>query len=256
MMRLRGYVLWGVFWYLAFLIMAIPVGLVLQLVEPKQFLPVIWENPTGTIWSGRLERLRLNQFAAGPFSWLVRPSEFLLGRLALDFALGGVPGFNLKGTVQIHRFDEVTFQSVRGQFAIVEVLRLIKMGAVKVQGGVVFRIEEVVVTPKGIKKMRGEGTVSGLQMDDPWEIRGGSFTFHADTPSSEKTAVRVQLQDGPLQGKLNLWLGPEGRYRLRGVLLGKGGMDPRMANFLRQVGGLDANNRLVVNESGRMDPLW
>lgn len=153
---------WGLFFYIIFLIATLPAHLVTAKLDLGKKLEL--GHVTGTIWSGKIDAVRIDDIILKTVNWDVNFSQILIGRIALDIQFGSPRKIlEPQGTGQVR-------YSLNG-LSLADVKIKLPADLIAAQISLPFPVEASGLVEADLAKVRlGEPVCSELNGDIKWQL--------------------------------------------------------------------------------------
>lgn len=164
------------------------------------FLPgnVYLDGLSGTLWSGSVRQLVVNNTAAGELEWDVRPFKLLTGRLGLAFT-SKLPDGSVSGNAAIGLGGSIYLDSVKGSMPLGYVATDFPPGMLDGRISLIF--EEAVFENEWPTLLKGVLAVGNLVQNIPKPTPLGTFSVTFDGEQGEDGSVKgvIATRSGDLQ---------------------------------------------------------
>ncbi|MBF0152317.1 MAG: type II secretion system protein N [Magnetococcales bacterium] len=236
--------------FLFFLFANLPASFVYEMFR-RNIAPLQLDDISGTLWSGRANRLVHPSVQLESLRWEVDPKEVLRGKWTGLFYIGNSRQFRLRGRVDVIDRQHARLQQVVGDTTIPYLANLFKNFTFQIKGDVELAFDDFALRPNGFPEATGRVGITNLEFGPPWKIFLGDIRL---VSSMESDMISIQINDvrSPLIASIKLQIWETGRYRLKGMIEVQAGENKQaMEEFLRQTIGLTSENgRFPLNYVG------
>lgn len=239
-------------------LIALLVGLILYLPAPVAAGWVQAQVPglrltgvSGSVFSGRVQYVGLNDVTLENISWEFSPVSLLLGRADINLKTATDTG-SISGDFSHNIFGQTHVQNLNGSASLAWLARLAGYRFVPLDG--LLTIHDLDATIKGQKIADGKGQISlenanWLLVNPP--IIFGNFTA-AVSSDGKTSAVKILNSDGPLKADGGAQLTGNNHYQANLRVRARAGTDKRLKKLLTQLGKPDAQGWYRINEQGNL----
>ena len=234
--------------YLLILLITLPADRVVKLME-QGTVGLHLQSVSGTLLSGKAERVVIRDLAMGPVTWSLRPFPLLLGRLEYRVDLKdpaflgtGVVGTSLGGQIHLHNLEaELKPDPWVNHFSPLQV---------QTSGNVTLRIESMDLVDAFPREITGHMDWSDAHILEPVSMSLGHVeaTLH-----SKGNTFLCQLSgsgETALSGDFSLT--QEGAYRLNLLLTPGAEVSSDVVDGLKTFGQARPGGAYLITDSGRL----
>jgi general secretion pathway protein N len=234
--------------YLLFVLMTLPAdrtadwvkrtsnGLELQLVS-------------GTLFSGKAQRVSIRGLALGPVSWSLRPLPLLLARLEYRVTLSD-PEFTGKGRIGTSLGGRLYLHDLRVELKPDALLTRVSSLPVQIAGVVTLRIETANLVDGFPRELSGQMDWAGAQLIEPVALPLGHV--EATLQSDGNTLVSQVSGSGETALTGDFSLTPEGVYKLNLLLTPGPSVSPDIVDGLKTFGQSRPGGAYLITDTGRL----
>lgn len=239
--------------YLIAMVALFPARLAHEIVQP--YLAKVPLSPRlygvqGSIWSGRSSLLSLKQTPIGALHWFYRPWWLPFGRVAVHWHLDAEKG-GLEGTVHLSR-TALILNEINGQIPLETVLPLLPRCPTTMWGYLDVSLPTVLVEQGVLQRVIGTVIWKDAKLSLPQPVSLGDLTVTFEASNSPGIIGRFSDAGGPLQINGDLYLEPDGRYRVNALLKPRPSAAPELATTIAVLGRPDPQGRYRFTDSGKL----
>jgi general secretion pathway protein N len=241
---LRAAIILVVVVFLATVLVRLPARVLLPMLPAD----VACDSPTGTIWSGSCDQLRLNAVAVSDLSWRLHPAALLRLRLGADLASAD-PAARGQAQVELAPNGDVAITALQATLAMPGDAVLVPAGT---SGTVQLAINAARIAGGHLVALQGTIELQRLHIEHPAADLGSLALQFA--PPGAGAPIVGQLHDlsGPLSVSGELQLSPSGTYELQGSVAPKPGASADLTQALQLLGPPDAQGRRGFSLAGTL----
>jgi hypothetical protein len=205
-------------------------------------------GPSGTVWLGSCEELRVGAMPVAGLSWTLHPAALLRLRLAADLSSQD-PAARGQAQLEVAPNGDLAISALAASVAVPGRSGLAAgIGTASLQ----FSIDSARIQAGHLVAL--VGTIDLLQLhlgNPPAELGDFELKF---APSNAPTPMAGQLRDlnGPLSVSGILQLSPAGAYQLEGSVAPKPGASEDVTRTLQILGPADAEGRRTISLAGSL----
>ena len=237
----------GVAAYLLFLLITLPADRAVKLLE-QSAVGVELQSVSGTLFSGKAERVVIGGLGMGPVTWSLRPLPLLLGRLEYRLALKdpalhgeGVVGAGLGGHVYLHDLKvELKPDPLVNHFSPLPV---------QTSGEMTLLIESMELLDRFPRELTGHVDWVDAQIIEPVDMSLGHV--EATLQSEANTLVSRVSGTGETTLSGDFSLTQAGDYRLNLLLTPGPAVSPDIVDGLKTVGQARPGGAYLITDAGR-----
>ncbi len=252
MKRIAVYLVFGLLAYMGLLIASFPADRALALLKeqaPAQTQAIRVAGLTGTIWSGKVGVLQINDQRLDRVAWQLKPWSLLMGGLGLSLNLEGK---EVNGTAELHLSHDglVQLSEVDLRLPGDRVSSLLNL-PVDLGGLFTIQLDEASLQGNKISSVTGQ---LGWQRAAVISPIAQSLGEYSAVLSSDETGIRADIKDlkGPLQLAGLATLDTEGRYKFEGTVLVRDTQETMLVQGIRALGRPASDGRVPLKYSGRL----
>ena len=230
-MTVRRGVLVGVAAYLLFLVATAPAAWAVRLLESR--LPGLQASGvSGSLWSGRAQRLSIDNITVTDLDWSWRPLAVLLGRA--EYRLRGqwlASPVSLRAGVGVT--GSAYLADVSAKVVAQALLEQLYPQAASLNGQLTMELDTVDFSTQGqLPLISGDIHWQQAGLDTPVNLRLGEVALLL-TPADDKTTGTLNAKGGQLLVDGELSLAPAGGYTLDAKIRANGQLPSAVENGLR-----------------------
>ena len=243
----------GVVAYLFFLVTQIPAVYVVSAVESQlegNTSPVKLYGIEGTLWDGEAAAVRVAGRMFTDLKWDLQPSALLLGSMSASLGVRNNDG-HLQTNVSRSFLGNIQLTDVKGRLAASDLLSLLKIPAIKLDGQFGFNLPELSLSDNKVTYAEGRVVWNGAGTQFPQKLQLGDLSI--DIESSDDV-IKAQLKDGggPLEASGLLTLDETGAYDFKGKFAARDGRSSSLARSLNMMGRAGADGKVDVANAGNL----
>ena len=244
----RRFLLAGAAAYLLILLMTVPADRAVNLLEQK-VTGLSLQSVSGTLYSGKAERLVIDGLGMGPVDWSLRPLPLLLGRLEYRLVLKD-PAFRGEGNVGTGLGGRVYLHDLQADVQADSLVSHFSPLPVQISGGVKLLIESMELVDGFPRELSGRIDWTDALIVEPVALSLGHVeaTLHseADTLISHVSGTGETALEGDVS------LTRDGDYRLNLLLTPGAGESPDIIEGLKTFGQARPGGAYLITDSGRL----
>lgn len=250
------YVLFGLLFYVAFLIVTFPASVAYG--YWKHYLgqrsPVTLTDLSGSVWSGRANASRIGTQVFKSIQWQFRPLSLVLGELEMQWEFRVQDGYG-KGVAGMNVMGSAYLQDVQGLLPMTPIAKLAGMDALRPGGSLGVDLDSVHVEGKMPTAITGSLTWHSAEVTVLKPMPLGDLKVRFEP--GDGGIIKGVLSDdgGPLQLEGLLTLTPAGVYDLNLALAVRDPQQTELANALRSLGRPDTTGKYKIKRSGKLSSL-
>jgi general secretion pathway protein N len=238
----------GVAAYLLILLITLPADRAVKWLE-QNTVGLDLQSVSGTLFSGKAERVIIHGLGMGPVTWALRPLPLLLARLEYRVDLKdpaflgtGIVGAGLNGRVYIHDLKaELQPDPLVNHFSPLQV---------QTSGAVTLLIETMDYVDGFIRELSGHVDWVDARIVEPIVLSLGHV--EANVHSEENTLVCRLTGSGETALSGDFSLTQEGDYRLNLLLTPGAAVSPDIIDGLKTFGQVRPGGAYLITDSGRL----
>ncbi len=242
----------GVIAYLFFLVTQIPAIYVISVVESgfDNNPPVKLYGVDGTVWQGQAAAARIEGRMFTDVSWDLKPSALLLGSLSASFGIRNNDG-HIQADVSRSFLGNIQLTDVQGRLAASDLLTLLKIPAIKLEGQFGFNLSELVLSDNKVTYAEGRIVWNGAATQFPQKLQLGDLAIDIN---SDDEGIKAHLKDsgGPLDATGLLTLDDTGAYKFSGKFAARDGRNSSLARSLNMMGRPGADGKIELVNVGNL----
>lgn len=247
------YFIFGLVCYFLFLIVKFPASNAYYFAKAPladQNIPIKLYGLKGSVWQGSADALIYNGKRFDAVAWEFHPLDLLMAKFAFSVRLKG-KDLALKGRVSQSLFGEILLQNVQASVSAMELLALLKIPAVKLDGKFSLNLSSMIMLNNVPTYVQGRLLWSGAESKFPQKLLLGNLYANLSTDDGN---IIVALGDGggPLELSGNLVLDQNGQYDLKGLFAAREGQSSMLGRSLGFVGRYDSTGKIPFNQSGNV----
>lgn len=245
------YTLVGVLAYVLFMLMLFPASHLYTLVKDSiADLDVTIYGVQGTAWQGRAERVDVGDKLFQSVQWNLQMMPLLLGRLQLAISYQN-PDSNVKTLLTRYMDGSLRLSNTRGRITMAELLAMLKIPAIKLDGQLKVNMSEIRFDGKTIVDADGVIAWHSAGTQFPQKLVLGDLSAKVTTTDK---GIQAVLSDagGPLDTQGELVLSPDGNYRFQGAFGAREGKNSPLGRSLSMLGRMNAEQKVEVDNSGNI----
>ena len=240
--------LYGFICYLIFVLATIPAQQVWQFVPQQNRVRLQTGYIQGTLWSGRIDSLQLNQLMLGQLQWDLNVLPLFIGRLDLDIKINGPLGqlqsnlaVSLDGSLQASNFSgEIPADSLN-PYTLPATL----------DGAISLDIQKLIYLANQQLQLDGEilwrkASISVMQTMEIGEVR---IISKAEDNGS---ILHITNKNSALGIEGSIKLSANGQYDLNIALLNRDNSRKDIRSLLQMLGKVDAAGKVYIKRQGRL----
>ncbi|HEB55873.1 MAG TPA: type II secretion system protein N [Gammaproteobacteria bacterium] len=239
---------YGLLSYLFFLLASIPAQQVWQLIPQKNKAQLQISHIEGSLWSGKINNLRINRLPLGELDWELNLLPLLLGQIELDIKIQGPLG-KLQSHLSLSTAGRLQATKLSGHIPA-ESLNPYTLPAT-LGGNISFNIQKLSFQNQEKLQLQGEmhwrnASISILQTVELGDVRllakagGDGSILHIN---NEKSALGIE-------GSVKL--SADGRYNVNLALINRDSSRNDIRTLLQMLGQADAAGKVHIQRQGRL----
>lgn len=249
------YIVFGVSFYLVFLIATFPANIVYA--YWKEYLgqdvrvDVIGIN--GSIWSGKASSATIAAQKLQPVSWSVQPLNILLGQFALNWEFSVVDGYG-KGQAGYSLIDGFFVKELDAWLPVNSIAPMINAAALNPAGKISIKMDKLYSDGKTITNASGNLEWHDAEISLFKKMALGNY--HLDVVQ-EDDLISGNIKDngGPIELSGEFSLTPEGEYQMDGLLSLRDTERKDLRQALSSVGKPNREGKIVLKQKGNLSQL-
>ena len=234
--------------FLTGLLARLPAGVVLGWVLPPE---IATRGIEGTVWSGSMAALEVNEVGVGPIQWRLSALALLTGTARADIE-AQLPGGFFDGVVSAGMGGTIRILDAGAQFALGPVTRYSEIGPST--GTARLRINEMTVQQQTPQSIDGELTLVNLVYPpvSPTLVLGDHRLVFAPDSGNDQypMGATVESLSGPFDIAGRFFLSAEREYSMRASLALQPDAPAQLRDNLRFLGTPDASGRVPLDYDG------
>jgi general secretion pathway protein N len=242
------YALTGVAAYLLILLITVPADRAVKLLV-QNATGLDLQSVSGTLFSGKAERMVIAGLGMGPVSWSLRPLPLLLGRLEYRLTLKD-PAFRGTGIVGTGLGGHVYLQDLEAELMPDPLVNHFSPLPVQTSGDVMLLIESMDLVDGFPRALSGHLDWNGAQIVEPVALSLGhveaTLVSEADTLVSRVSGAGETTLSGDFS------LTREGDYRLNLLLTPGAEVSTDIVDGLKTIGQARPGGAYLITDSGRL----
>ncbi len=245
--RLKAWAL-GLAAYLIFLIAALPASYVSGWAG-KHLPSVRLSDVSGSVFSGRAAAVRIGQSDLGAvewsFDWLA-PFSLTLG---YHFHLHD-DARDLVGRMDAG-FGNLHLRDLKGHMPVGSLDAWSPLPSRSLSGNLVLDLKQVQLKAGRLQSATGDLELDGGSMSWPTPYTLGSYRMSLAPAAAGGVSGEISDVAAPLKLHADLSLGPDGRYKLKGILAARDPDDAATRSFLSNLGRPDSTGQYPFDFNGQ-----
>jgi general secretion pathway protein N len=238
----------GVAAYLVILLITLPAGRVVKLLE-QNTVGMDLQSVSGTLFSGKAERVVIHGLGMGPVTWSLRPLPLLLARLEYRFDLKD-PAFRGEGVVGTGPGGHGYIRNLQAELKPDPLVNHFSPLPVETSGNVTLLIESMDSVDGFPRELSGHVDWADARIVEPVAMSLGHVeaNFH-----SEGNTLLCRLSgsgETALSGDFSLT--QEGDYRLNLLLTPGAEVSSDIVDGLKTIGQARPGGAYLITDSGRL----
>ncbi|MCU7810568.1 MAG: type II secretion system protein N [Candidatus Thiodiazotropha sp. (ex Notomyrtea botanica)] len=251
-MRLPATISLGIASYLLFLLLNLPAQQVLGWVSGSgSEIPLTFDRPSGTIWSGEAEKAIYQRMPLGKIKWRFKPASLLLGRLSYEIELTEA-GQKVTGTAQARLGGGYWLEEVQGLILAESIPQMIGQKQFSIRGKV--DMNDVSISYDDGRLNRTEGQVRWLDatIESPLNLKVGDLQADLTTDDNGTIAAEIKDLKGATAIKAEARLSIDGNFQIDGTVKPSSRTDPGLNSALGVIGRKKPDGSFQLKYSGRI----
>ncbi len=178
------------------LVVQMPAGFALERLQPllqQQKVPLQLQEVSGTLWSGRSEKVFYKKQPLGSVEWQFKPASLLLLQLGIEWRWQPQAKSHLEGQTTLTLDRLLTSREIRGQLEMTDLTRFVPFMPLVLNGQVGVDIPHLSTTVNDLQQLEGEVRWSNANTNVPTAISFGTVKMTLTTP--ELTVVQAKLDN-------------------------------------------------------------
>jgi general secretion pathway protein N len=246
----------GLIFYFVFLLFKLPAGVTVWAFE--SFVPQEqkqWQlyGVSGTAWSGKIAQVNVSGQTFRDVTWQLHPLSLLIGRASMTLDLRN-KDMHAHAVVRKSVFGGLSLSDVRAGAGAQTLMQTFRIPALKLNGDFSLNMESLELDDGTVTDAQGRVVWSGAQTLFPQNLQLGDLA--ADLTTTEEGVVAT-LSDGggPLEISGKAVLDNEGNYKFNGAFSSREGRNSQLGRALSMMGRPNAQGKVEVNVSGKLEQL-
>ena len=210
-------------------------------------------NASGTIWNGKANSVRANNFDLGAVDWNIHPFQSLFSlSVVADIDIKGSE-LNANGSASYGYDKSIKLNSMKFD-ADANIIKRFQP-QLALTGDIEGLIDDAEISPGGFPVINGVVNMVQLSVIFP-RVEPGNY--RADITSEENTlTAEISSADSPLSLDGKASIGSNWQYQADVLAKAKPGLNPMIMNLLRPVAGNNPgpDGSLRINRKGKISPI-
>jgi len=251
------YIVLGIAAYSIFILMQFPINKVYPFVEnvledKKIGLKVYGLD--GSVWHGKAASLIYDGKRFDQLTWDFKPLALFTGNVALDVGYRNKDSA-ASGSVSQSVFGETSLKNFDAKITAPELIKMLKIPAIKLEGDLTLRLNEMSLVDKSLKYINGRLLWANAASKFPQKLVMGNL--FADLTTSDDGVVKAKLGDGggPMEVNGEATLNPDGKYDVKGALAARAGRQSALGRSLGFIGRYDSKGKANFAQTGNISEL-
>ncbi len=243
------YILIVVFLYLIFLITSLPASVVLSAIKLPGNLSLT--SVSGTVWSGKVRKVRVSGIELGSLNWDLHPFNFIFGELSASVSIINEEQY-IKTEVNFSTSGKIKLEETR--FLIdLSSLQPLTYGMPFAYAGKASGYFPVSFFHKNnFVGINGKLSLSNIEMISPQRQSFGDFEVDFRAEKEGATSGRIKDNSDQLNIEGQLTLSKDGQFNVSAKLAAREA-GSSLEQMLSILGAKDANGRVQLNSNFK---LW
>jgi general secretion pathway protein N len=237
----------GVAAYLLILLLTVPADRAVELLE-RHAVGLDLQSVSGSLFSGKAERMVIRGLGMGPVTWSLRPLPLLLGRLEYRFALND-PVFHGEGVVGTGLGGQVYLHDLQAQLQPDPLVNHFSPLPVQTSGGVRLLIASMELIEGFPRELSGQVDWTGARIVEPVALSLGHVEATVRSEANTLLGRMSGTGETALSGEFSLTR--DGDYRLDLLLTPGAEVSPDIVDGLKTFGQARPGGAYLITDSGR-----
>jgi hypothetical protein len=254
-MSTARYIIFGVFVYMAFILVTLPADAVYG--YWKKYLggdvPLYLDDIQGSIWSGQAAHAAVVDQQVQQVKWHTRPTALLLGKAELGFEFSIEEGY-AKGVVGKNLLGDPYMSGVEAWLPMNDFLTLFNLQSLNAGGALAVNLDNVTIRDNLISSASGDITWQDAEINILKPMPLGSINVTLE-PTDEGVKGVLSDQGGPLQADGLLTLTADGKYDFNAEVSVRDPQQRDLANALHTLGPTNSSGKTQLKLSGDLKNL-
>jgi len=234
--------------YLLFVIATIPAQQVWQSIPQENKAQIQLGHLQGTLWSGQVDNLQLNNLSLGKFNWKLNLLPLFIGQLGLDTEISSTLG-KLQANITIDSDGNVEATDINAQIPA-ESLNPFTLPAT-LEGKITLNLEKLVYQVNQKIQLEGQAqwskaSISLMQSMQIGEVR---LLSNAD---EEGSIIRVSNEKSALGIEGTIKIKANGQYKVNLSLINREPSRKDIRALLQMLGKADASGKVHLKRQGQL----
>jgi len=248
------YSLFGLLCYLVFVIIQFPASNAYYFVEDlldDNDIPMQIYGLNGTVWQGTANTIIYDKKRFEAISWEFHPLDLLMAKASASVRFKG-NGSSVKSKVSKSFFGDVIFQNLQANVGAAELIKMLKIPAVKLSGDYALNLSQLELAGKKVQYLQGRLLWSEAASSFPQKLTLGDI--YSDFSTSDDGVIMAKLGDGggPLELSGDVTVAPDGKYDVKGLLSARAGRQSVLGRSLGFIGKYDSKGKASFNKTGNL----
>ena len=242
-------ILIAVFTYLFFLIINLPANIIFNSINLPGNVKI--SNISGTIWTGKIQRLNISGINAGSVEWSLKPLRLLFGSLSADVAIKNDHQY-IKSKISYTLLGKIVLEDTRLKIDLMSLQPLTYGMPFSYAGNLSGHLPVSYFKKNEFISLNGKLSLKNLEMISPQHQGFGNFDIdlRAEKEGMSSAHVKDNSDEIGVLGKLLFY--KDGNLKLSAKLAAKQ-KGSRIDNMIAFLGNKDSDGNVQINNSLK---LW
>jgi general secretion pathway protein N len=249
------YIIFGIVFYLGFLLTTLPADLVYGYWKNSagKATPVFLEGVDGSVWSGKVALANISGQQLQNLKWQFKPWKMLLGDAELAMYFKMKDGYG-KGVLGYNVFGKTYARNLDAWLPMGWVLPMFNLGSLKPGGALAVNLKELQLRNKTVATALGSLVWQDAEITILKPMPLGSFKVELE-PTNEGIKGVISDMGGPLQIEGLINLDQQGKYNLTAEVAVRDPNQQDLKSAISSLGRPDRNGKVKLQQSGDLAAL-
>jgi len=237
--------------YIVFLLILLPAAQIFPFLKIPAST-ASFSGISGSIWSGRIDRVRLQKQNIHAVQWDVKPLSLLTGTLSADI-LSSYQNIDASTLLDYSLFSKkLSLSDLRSEFSASQLQKLLELPFAELTGSIHMDMNSIVLQQNKLSQVNGQIIWNDAKVKISKPIALGILNVDVSTPKSGELSAILSNRQGALsiQGKLKLMA--NSRYTLDVRLKPRANAPSELTDLLRLIAPKKIKSEHVIQRSGRL----
>ena len=237
--------------YIVFLLILLPAAQIIPLLKIPAST-ASFSGISGSIWSGKIDHIRLQKQNIRAAQWDIKPLSLLTGKLSANI-LSSYQSIDATALLDYSLFSKkLSFSDLRSEFSASQLQKILELPFAELSGSLHMDMNSIVLQKNKLSQINGQITWNDAKVKVSKPISLGILNFDISTPNAGELSATLSNKQGALsiQGKLKLLA--NSRYTLDVRLKPRANAPAELTDLLRLVAPKKIQSEHVIQRNGRL----